>query len=236
MRSQDPSSSAPHSQTLDRGIRVLEVLAEAEQPLSIAQIAAALGVHRSIAYRILRTLEAHRLVTRNPHGLLEPGVGLATLARGVSRPLQSAALPELAAVANELGMTCFLVVPDGEDCVTLTSVEPRHSVVSVAQRPGTRHPINRGAPGIALLAGQPPRPDEPPPVTRARQAGYATSHGEVIPGLSSIAVPLPNRNGHHPHAAVAVVYVGNDLHDPDSETAVATRLQQAARVIATELP
>lgn len=234
MRSQDRSSPAPQSQTLDRGIRVLEALAEAERPLSIAQLAAVLVVHRSIAYRILRTLEDHGLVTRNPHGLLELGVGLATLARGVSRPLQSAALPELAAVANEVGMTCFLVVPDGEDCVTLTSVEPRHSVVSVAQRPGTRHPINRGAPGIALLAGQPPRQDEPPQAARTRQAGYATSHGEVIPGLSSIAVPLANR--HHPHAAVAVVYVGNDLHDPDSETAIATRLQQAAHVIAAELP
>jgi DNA-binding IclR family transcriptional regulator len=233
-----PADPAPHSQTLDRGIRVLEALAQAEQPLSTAQLAAALGVHRSIVYRILRTLEDHRLVTRNRDGRFEPGVGLSALARSVSRTLQSAALPELAAVANEVGMTCFLVVPDGEDCVTLASVEPRHSVVSVARRPGTRHPLDRGAPGIALLAGQPPRPHEAPRVARAREAGYATSRGEVIPGLASIAVPLPGQGNHHPHAAIAVVFVGSDLHTDtaDREAAIAARLRQAARAIAAELP
>lgn len=48
-------TQAPPSQTLSRGIRALEILAAADRPLSIAELAEALGVHRSIAYRILRT-------------------------------------------------------------------------------------------------------------------------------------------------------------------------------------
>lgn len=126
---------------------MLEVLAEAGKPLTIAELATILDVHRSIAYRILRTLEDHRLVKRGPDGACELDVGLASLARAVSRDLHSAALPELAVLANEVGMTAFIVVPDGDECVTLTSVEPRHSVAAVTWRPGARHAIDRGRPG-----------------------------------------------------------------------------------------
>ena len=99
------SAPAAHSQTLSRGIRILEILAESDEPMSILQLAAALDVHRSIAYRILRTLEDHGLVVRDPAGLVRLGPRLAALARGVSRDLQAAALPVLTGIAHELGMT-----------------------------------------------------------------------------------------------------------------------------------
>lgn len=226
-----PARQAPHSQTLDRGLRMLEVLADADGPLQIAELAAALGVHRSIAYRILRTLEDHRLVRRGPDGGCELDVGLATLARGVSRDLHSAALPELAAVADETGMTTFIAVPDGDECVTLASVEPRHSVAALAQRPGSRHPLDRGAPGLALLAAGPARADERPDVTAARRLGYARSDNEVIPGLSAVAVPVISGT-RGTIGAVAVVFVGTGTDEPT----LALRLQQAARAIAAEVP
>src|SRR5699024_5682855 len=141
-----PSSTAG-SQTLSRGIRVLEILSEAGTPLSIDETASRLGVHRSNAYRLVRTLEEHGLVGRDPRGGLVLGARLAALAAGVDRDLQAEALPELTAAANELGMTCFVAVLDREECVTLTSVEPRHAVAAVAQRPGTRHFVGAGSPG-----------------------------------------------------------------------------------------
>jgi DNA-binding IclR family transcriptional regulator len=181
-------------QTLSRGITALEVLADAETPLSIGELAERLGLHRSIAYRIVRTLEGHGLIARDAAGDLKLGASLASLARNVSRDLQTAALPELTLLANELGMTAFLAVLDHEDAVTLVSVEPRAAVAAVAQRPGTRHPLDRGAPGRA--------------VGRLVQQGswevpYETSHDEVIHGLSSIAVPLEVPG--QPSAAIAVV-------------------------------
>ncbi|MBX6765557.1 MAG: IclR family transcriptional regulator [Actinomadura rubrobrunea] len=224
-------AATPYSQTLDRGIQVLEILAEAEHPLTTAEIAAALGVHRSIVYRILRTLEDHRLVSRE-NGAYAPGVGLATLARGVSKDLHTAALPELAAVANELGMTCFVVVPDGDECITLLSVEPRQSVAVVAQRPGTRHSINAGAPGLALLAGMPAKPGERPEVGEARLRGYASTRGEVLPGMASVAVPIVSGT-RGTVAAIAVVHTTGVETD---EPAIAARLQRAARAVAAELP
>ena len=62
------AATGPASQTLSRGIRILEVLADAREPLMIDQVADRLGVHRSIAYRLLRTLEDHGLVTRDAGG------------------------------------------------------------------------------------------------------------------------------------------------------------------------
>ncbi|MGB3377038.1 MAG: helix-turn-helix domain-containing protein, partial [Microbacterium sp.] len=66
---------APASQTLSRGIRILEILADG--PLSIDEVATRLDVHRSIAYRLLRTLEDHRLVARNAAGLAALGPRMA---------------------------------------------------------------------------------------------------------------------------------------------------------------
>ncbi|WP_223694998.1 IclR family transcriptional regulator [Leifsonia poae] len=228
--------STPHSQTLARGIRMLEILAEAEEPMSIAAVSAALGVHRSIAYRILRTLEDHGLVVRDAGGALQLGPRLAALARSVSRDLQAAALPTLTAVANELTMTAFLTVLDRHDVVTLVSVEPSHAHAVLVQRPGTRHPLASGAPGIAIqsvlseaqwrdLGGEHPRAE----AAEARVRGYATSHDEVIPGLASVAVPLTVAG--QPVAAIAVVYVASE-HDA---VAIGARLRAAVSTIARDL-
>lgn len=231
------AAQASASQTLSRGIRALEILASAPGPLTIAELAGAMGVHRSVAYRILRTLEDHSLLVRDDAGRVQPGPGLAVLARGVSRNLQGAALPELTQLANTLDMTAFVAVWDHHDCITLVTVEPRHSGATVAQHPGTRHPINAGAPGIAIQSalseaewdrlgtGIPYRSE----AVIARRNGYAASHDEVIAGVSSLAAPVRVPGGKP--AALAVVYI-RSAHGP---AAVGGALADAAARIERQL-
>ncbi len=204
-------------QTLSRGISALEVLAAADEALSIGELATRLGLHRSITYRIVRTLEGHGLVARDAAGDLVLGAGLATLARNVSRDLQTAALPELTACANELGMTTFVAVLDAQEIVTLVSVEPRAAVATVVQRPGTRHAQERGAPGRAIqrLVNRVPA-----------ELTYETSHDEVTAGLSSVAVPLDLPR--QPPAAIAVVYLTGSKVDV---AGIGSRLSEAAAFI-----
>jgi DNA-binding IclR family transcriptional regulator len=204
--------AAPQSQTLDRGLRILEHLAGVGTALPVMEIAAAVGLHRSVAYRLLRTLEDHALVERDAAGRFRLGLGLAALARGVRSDLQSAALPRLQALVGELGMTAFLVVRSGDEAVTLSSVEPPHSSAHIAYRPGIRHPVDRGAPGLALLMPEPPRAADRDALRDARRAGWAGSHGEVIPGVRSVAAPVVGTDGGC-RAALAVVFVdeGADL-------------------------
>ena len=225
-----PAQASP-SQTLSRGIRALEILAEADRPLTIAELSEAMGVHRSVAYRILRTLEDHSLLVRDDAG--RAGPGLAVLARGVSRNLQTAALPELTQLANTLNMTAFVAVWDHQDCVTLVTVEPRHSAATVVQHPGSRHPISSGAPGIAIQSALTehewsqlaPAVPYRPEAAEARKRGYAASHDEVIAGVSSLAAPVRVPGGRP--AAVAVVYIRSS-QDPSEVAAALTA--SAARI------
>jgi DNA-binding IclR family transcriptional regulator len=129
-------------------------------------------------------------------------------------------------------MTCFLTVLDHDECVTLVSVEPRHAVASVAQRPGTRHAVTVGAPGKAILsllprrawpAGVSGRLEEL--VADAAARGWFDSHDEVIPTLRSVAVPLALRS--RGPAAIAVVYVAT-AHEPSE---IGARLSDSAAVI-----
>ncbi|MGJ8720271.1 MAG: IclR family transcriptional regulator [Salinibacterium amurskyense] len=229
---QQPRLEAPASQTLSRGIRILELLAEATRALSIDDVASQLSVHRSVAYRLIRTLESHRLVERSAEGYLQLGVGLAALATGVARDLHSAALPELTAAANDLGVTCFIATLDHDECVTLASVEARNTVATVAQQPGTRHPVTVGAPGKAILMQlaeyewpENSTAEQRSAVGAAIQQGWAESQNEVISHLRSVAVPLRLR-GRAP-ATLAAVY----LTSSSDTSAIAARLTASAAAI-----
>jgi DNA-binding IclR family transcriptional regulator len=214
------------SQTLDRGLACLDFIAASDRAVSVDATASALGLHRSIVYRLLRTLEGRHLVERDSDGDYLAGPYLAVLSRGVRRSLRAAAAPVLANLAEELRMTAFLVVPDRDEAVTVDSVEPTSLDAHVAYRPGTRHPIDRGAPGIALLAGRPAVFGERPEVSRARAVGWAQSEAEVIPGMASIAVPVADQG------AIAVLWLAGN---PISTTHVADRLMAAAAEVRRRL-
>jgi DNA-binding IclR family transcriptional regulator len=207
------------SQTLDRGLACLDFVAASDRPVSVDATASALGLHRSIVYRLMRTLERRRLIERDVEGDYSAGPYLAVLSRSVRRTLRAAAAPVLANLAEDLQMTAFLVVADGDEAVTIDSVEPTSLNAHVAYRPGTRHSIDRGAPGIALLAGRPALPGERAEVTRAREIGWAWSEAEVIAGMASIAVPIADEG------AIAVLWLAGN---PVSSTDVAGRLAVAA--------
>jgi DNA-binding IclR family transcriptional regulator len=209
----EDAAGAPQSQTLDRGVRILEHLASVGTPQPVTEIGRALALHRSITYRLLRTLEDHQLVERDALGHYGLGLGVAALARGVRTDLNAAAVPRLNALSTELRMTAFLVVRAGDEAVTITSVEPQDTHAHVTYRPGTRHPVGRGAPGLALLMPEPPADDDRPALQEARRVGWATSHGEVIPGMRSIAAPVLGPDG-GTRAALAVVFV-DDTADVD---------------------
>lgn len=224
--------AAGTAQTLSRGLRALEVLCASPEPMRPHEVAEELGVHRSVAYRLLRTLEEHDLATRSEHGYL-PGPALRTLLEAAEAPQQRKATPILQGVVDDLGVTAFLAVAEHDLCVTRASVEPRNGNVTLVQRPGTAHPLTRGAPGLAVLVSladtmsaaelEALAGGRAADVREARARGWAVSHDEVIPGVRSVAVPVRGAVGWP--AALAVVFGGQPVSD---ETA-ARRLQQAAR-------
>jgi DNA-binding IclR family transcriptional regulator len=217
------------SQTLDRGLRVLEALAQEPAGLTVTELAQRVGTHRTNVYRLLATLAQHRLVRRGSDGRYLLGTGLVDLVRAVAPDLRTAALPVLAELAEKVRATAFLTLADGEEAVALAVVEPRRTHMHVAYRVGFRHPISRGASGLAILAGRPPQPGERPEVAAARRLGYSVTQGELQPGASGIAAPICI-GGRPAEASVGVVTMGElDV------SAVAPHVLAAAQAIADAL-
>jgi DNA-binding IclR family transcriptional regulator len=204
------------SQTLDRGLRILDRLARASSGCSVTELAADLGVGRTVVYRLLTTLEGHQLIRRDGSGQVWLGGGALRLAGGVAPLLREAAMPALRALAEDVGATAHLTVADGAEALAIAVVEPTWTDFHVAYRVGSRHPLDRGAAGRALLVG------------RAGSGGHVVTHGELQAGATGVAaavVGVPSLQ-----ASVGVVALGT--LDPAK---VGPRVEQAAREVAVAL-
>lgn len=169
---------AETAQTLDRGLRLLHLVADAPGGLTVTEAAARLGVGRAVVYRLVGALAEHGMVRRDGRGRLRLGAGVLHLARRAQPLLADAALPSLRRLAERIGATAHLTVAEGTEAVALAVVEPSWTAFHVAYRAGSRHPLDRGAAGRAILAGR-----------RGAAAPVVTS-GELQPGAYGVAAPV----------------------------------------------
>lgn len=184
------ASRTAGSQTLARGLTALKAIAGARDGLAINDVAEVLGVHRTIAYRILNTLSDAGLIRRSDDNRYRGAAGLLQLTSAAHDAIRAAALPVLHDVANDLSSTVSLLVREGGEAVALAVVEPRGLSYHVSFAQGSRHPLNRGAAGLAIQASQSPTPAESDDVRNARTNGYAITFGEVEPNMYGLAAPI----------------------------------------------
>jgi DNA-binding IclR family transcriptional regulator len=215
------------SQTLDRGIRALETVAATPGGMTVQEVADRLGVHRTIAHRLLATLADHHLISRGPDTRFRAGGGLAALASGLQSTMRDTALPIMRELAEELESSVVLLVREGEEVVGIAVASPTNTTYHLAFRTGSRHPLGRGSAGIALLSALPARPGERPEVTRARRQGFAVSRGEVEPGAHGMAV-LIHQGVEVPSACLNLITYRDDI----MAGAAPVMLDGAARVSA----
>lgn len=213
--------AAETSQTLDRGLRVLEVLAESPDGLTVTELSAALTINRTVVYRLVSTLEQHRLLRRDLSGRLHLGLGVMHLASAVQPVLRDLAVPVLRQLAETVGATAHLTVADGEEALALAVVEPSWTDFHVAYRVGARHALSSGAAGKAIQLGRLPR-------ARGARAYVATT-GELQSGAHGLAAPVPGIKGLD--ASVGIVSLGA----PIDEGVVAPRVVAAAAEVAARL-
>jgi len=204
------------AQTLDRGLRLLQFIADTPGGLTITEAAARLGVGRAVVYRLAATLMAHGLIRRDGGGRLLLGAGVLHLARRAQPLVADAALPALRHLAEQAGATAHLSVAEGGEAVALAVVEPSWTRFHVAYRTGSRHPLDRGAAGRAILAG------------RTGAAEPVTTSGELEPGAYGVAVAVLGVEGLE--ASVGVIA----LAPLDADT-VGLLVREAAVTIAAAL-
>ena len=141
-------------QSVDRAAVILEFLASRGWA-GVTEIGQHLGVHKSTAFRLLSTLEAHDLVVQHTEsGKYALGFGLVHLARAVTSgfDLKRRARPALEQLAEHTGETVILAVLEGRHVMNVDQIIPRSSSVVSMSWLGRRTPLHCTANGKALLA------------------------------------------------------------------------------------
>jgi DNA-binding IclR family transcriptional regulator len=186
-------NGAPGSQTLARGLSVLQVIATSRVGLTVREVADHVGVHRTIAYRLLSTLAQFRLVAKGEDGRYRSASGLVVLGASFDNNVRHLSVPTLRARADDLGATVSLLIAEGEQQVAIAVIVPSRVSYQLSFHEGSRYPLDRGAAGIALLASMPPRPGERDLVPQTRKQGWVITHGEIEPNTYGLAVPVRRR-------------------------------------------
>ncbi len=198
--------------TADRALRALQAFDGERQSLTVSDIAARLGVHRSTASRLAATLSARGFLTRDGDALrLGPEVGrLATIAVP-GRDLAEVARKPMVELADRTGETVTLNVRHADHTTTIAQVDSLH-VVGVRNWVGKSSGIHTTSDGKVMLAfrrgGLPEGPLEPRTertitrrhalegeIERVRETGFATAVGEYEDGLNGVAVPVFDPSG-----------------------------------------
>ena len=227
----DPSDPY-RAPALDRGIDVLECLADRGIPMTQAQIARALGRRSAELFRTLATLERRRYVDRDAtSGAYRLTLRLFELGHAHSPydALLRAADRAMHDLAEQLGAGCHLSALVGRRLVVLSQAEsPARVRVSVAV--GSTVAPAGSASGRLLLAqlepddlsvhladeaedvpGQLDVASLPERLALIRSRGYEDAHAESMEGISDLSV-LIGRSGSRTRAALAVTTLSRD-HD-----------------------
>lgn len=173
------------SQTMDRGLAVIALLADPAHAggLTVTEMAQKLSVGRPVIYRLVASLARRDIVIRRIDGRISLGVGLIHLANAVWPGLRDVASPILRELAENTGLTAHLTVADRSEALAIAVVEPRWTGLHVSYREGTRHPLEVGAAGRAILGG------------RDGNDSWVTSDGELQPGAHGLAAPVMGAHG-----------------------------------------
>jgi DNA-binding IclR family transcriptional regulator len=217
-----PKYRAP---ALDKGLDIIELLATAHAPMSIADISEGVGRSRGEIFRMLQVLEERDYISRG-----EGDVGYSITPRlfrlGMEQPpvknAVETALPVMHQLAYQVDQSCHLVVPSGDQIVVIARVDPPGDIGLVV-RVGHRRPMSGSASGHVLLAWQTaparerwlsmlkekdPKVDEKKllkSIKRIREQGYASHPSREVDGVTDLSAPVMQRD--HAVCALTVPFI-----------------------------
>ena len=212
------ASTSGQSQSLTRGLILLERLAESSHGASLTDLAQQVGLAPSTTHRLLNTLEQLEFVRQDP-ALGRWHIGVKTFSIGNAfldqRDMIGQSRPFLHQLMERTGETVNLAVRDGYDAVFVAQVECREMMRMIVKL-GGRAPLHASGVGKALLAtlsdaeitaflhkrGLPRFTDNtldtPADLRRAlaeiQKNGYAVDNEEHAVGLCCVAATIHDEN------------------------------------------
>jgi IclR family acetate operon transcriptional repressor len=143
--------------SLRRGLRILDLVADRTRngapSVSLTTLSGELGTSKSTVLRLTAPMLENDLLRRTADAGFTLGLGSLLLGQSYLEgiDLRAAAAPFLRRTAEQTGLTCHLVVPDGTDIVYVDKVETR-GTVRMGSRIGNRLPMRNTASGKAMVA------------------------------------------------------------------------------------
>lgn len=196
---------------------ILELLADVGVA-GVTEIAAALKIHKSTAFRLLMTLEARGLVEQDvDRGKYRVGYTAVQMAAGAAkvRDIALVGRPVCTELAAAVGETVTVSVQDGPQVLTVDQ-SLGHGAVTAVDSVGKRQPLHATAAGKVFLAEMSGEDLQTvidrglPALTQAtvtdgaalrgqldliRSRGYATTYEEAEVGLVAVAMPVRGLGG-----------------------------------------
>ena len=237
---------------LEKGLDILELLARAPAPLSMADISDGIGRSKGEIFRMLQVLEDRGYIAR---GKGEGGYALTRrlFMLGMEQPrvksLLEAALPAMRHLAARIQQPCHLSVVSGEEAVVVAHVDAPGGI-GLAVRVGHRRPLARSTAGVVLFAFQDEalrghwlaalRDAEPQldvaallqRAARARADGHVRATGELAAGVLQVSAPVLQQE--QAVCALTVPFLETDPAGPRAD-AVVEQLREAAASVSRAL-
>jgi DNA-binding IclR family transcriptional regulator len=135
-------------------LALLNVVSEAQKPMTFSEIVDKTGLNKSTIHRLLSIGVEERMLRFDSHKKVYMlGPRIFDLVRNAHDryDIQTIALAEMLRLHELLDVNVTIGVPSGTEVVYLRVIEARQSLGAV-QRPGMREPIHCSASGKALLA------------------------------------------------------------------------------------
>ena len=229
------------SKTVSQALRVLTALGDG--PASIAELARGLGLHRTVAQRLLVTLQSDGFVHRRSDGSYALGLTLVELAAKVENPVRRAAQKPMLTLFEAVHETVALTVREGDDAVSADQLVVPDRLVRAEYPTGFRHSLATAAAGRVILAFADPvtikrfclvASDETALLAELetiREQGYAYTSDELGHGAAGLAAPILDRSG----AAIASIGIVTPIERFPSVAEVRDPIVTAARQISQAL-
>lgn len=242
-------------ESVSNALRLL-LLFRTHDALRVTDVSNQLGVARSTAHRLLRTLAEHGFVQQERNSrLYRTGRAVMELRFSPSghSDIRNIAHSQMARLSRQLNETINLLIIEGDDARFIDSIECDREV-RVTGRTGALLPAHATAGGKVLLATLPPeehvsvmalplrkmtsatitnKKELQEELDNIKRIGYAINCGESLEGIHAVAVPVSDGRGRV--VASLAVSVPSDRGGTARLRKLIPPLKEAAKAIQSQL-
>jgi len=207
-----------NAKILEKGLKLLEELAESAEGLTVVELAERIGVHKTSTYRYINSFLDMGYVQSDGDGRYHLGNKILELGSQKLRrmPLRETAHPFLVKLSADTQKTVHLCVLDGHDVIYIDKIES-HRTLPIMSRIGSRAPAYCTGVGkallsvlptdqvVSLLQEAPLKKRTPTTITdpiklleeikTTAERGYAIDNGEHEEGIKCFAAPIKEYGG-----------------------------------------